>query len=164
MLPGGRRIQAGQQPQQRALAAARGAHDGGELSARNFQIDALQDVHAMRAGVDGLGKAVCLNHGREHGWRVYRLLWHSDAYRQFVRGFAGTGGCGSAPQSHAGACAGRRADAAPPAQPDRPTSDNRPVIVAFGDSLTAGFGADPGKSYPDFLQQELDRGGFATAS
>jgi len=38
--------------------------------------------------------------------------------------------------------------------------DRRPVIVAFGDSLTAGFGADPGKSYPDFLQQELDRRGY----
>ncbi len=38
--------------------------------------------------------------------------------------------------------------------------DNRPVIVAFGDSLSAGFGADPGKSYPDFLQKELDRRGY----
>ena len=38
--------------------------------------------------------------------------------------------------------------------------DARPVIVAFGDSLTAGFGADPGKSYPDFLQRELDRRGY----
>ncbi len=34
------------------------------------------------------------------------------------------------------------------------------MIVAFGDSLTAGFGADTGKSYPDFLQQELDRRGY----
>jgi acyl-CoA thioesterase-1 len=34
------------------------------------------------------------------------------------------------------------------------------VIVAFGDSLTAGFGADSGKSYPDYLQQELDRRGL----
>ncbi len=39
-------------------------------------------------------------------------------------------------------------------------ADNRPVIVAFGDSLTAGFGAEPGKSYPDFLQRELDRRGL----
>jgi acyl-CoA thioesterase-1 len=34
------------------------------------------------------------------------------------------------------------------------------VIVAFGDSLTAGFGAEPGNSYPDFLQKELDRAGI----
>ena len=26
--------------------------------------------------------------------------------------------------------------------------------------MTAGFGADPGESYPDFLQQELDRRGY----
>jgi acyl-CoA thioesterase-1 len=48
-------------------------------------------------------------------------------------------------------------------EPDAATSaagDNRPVIVAFGDSLTAGFGADAGKSYPDFLQRELDRRGL----
>ena len=56
---------------------------------------------------------------------------------------------------------------APPSEPEHasqpqpaPPADNRPVIVAFGDSLTAGFGADPGKSYPDFLQRELDRRGF----
>jgi acyl-CoA thioesterase I len=30
-------------------------------------------------------------------------------------------------------------------------------IVCFGDSLTAGFGLDPGQSYPDLLQKELDR-------
>ena len=34
------------------------------------------------------------------------------------------------------------------------------MIVAFGDSLTAGFGVDPGRSYPDFLQQLLDRAGY----
>ena len=50
---------------------------------------------------------------------------------------------------------------APPEPPPRSEApDGRPVIVAFGDSLTAGFGADPGKSYPDFLQQELDRRGY----
>ena len=45
--------------------------------------------------------------------------------------------------------------AAAPAKPaEKP--DPRPVIVAFGDSLTAGFGAEPGYSYPDFLQKDLD--------
>ncbi len=40
------------------------------------------------------------------------------------------------------------------------TSDNRPVIVCFGDSLTAGYGTDAGESYPDYLQIELDRRGY----
>ena len=35
------------------------------------------------------------------------------------------------------------------------------VIVAFGDSLTAGFGVDRGQSYPDFLQEELDKRGYS---
>ena len=35
------------------------------------------------------------------------------------------------------------------------------MIVAFGDSLTAGFGAESGYSYPDFLQKDLDRAGLA---
>jgi acyl-CoA thioesterase-1 len=38
--------------------------------------------------------------------------------------------------------------------------DTRPVIVAFGDSLTAGFGADTGKSFPDFLQKDLYQAGL----
>jgi acyl-CoA thioesterase-1 len=34
------------------------------------------------------------------------------------------------------------------------------VIVAFGDSLTAGYGTNPGQSYPDDLQRELDARGY----
>jgi acyl-CoA thioesterase I len=34
------------------------------------------------------------------------------------------------------------------------------VIVCFGDSLTAGYGADPGHAYPDYLQQLLDARGY----
>lgn len=33
-------------------------------------------------------------------------------------------------------------------------------MVAFGDSLTAGFGAPPGQSYPDYLGRELDAQGY----
>jgi len=47
-----------------------------------------------------------------------------------------------------------------PAPPAAQTPDPRPAVVAFGDSLSAGFGADPGKSYPDFLQKEIDRRGY----
>ncbi len=38
--------------------------------------------------------------------------------------------------------------------------DARPVIACFGDSLTAGYGTDPGESYPDDLQKLLDAQGF----
>ena len=56
-------------------------------------------------------------------------------------------------------------DSTPPvneAQPAKPSTpvDTRPAVVAFGDSLTAGFGAEPGNSYPDFLQKDLDRAGL----
>jgi acyl-CoA thioesterase-1 len=44
----------------------------------------------------------------------------------------------------------------PPPNPN----DTRPVIVAFGDSLTAGHGAARGESYPDYLQQDLDQLGY----
>ena len=40
------------------------------------------------------------------------------------------------------------------------THNSRPVIVCFGDSLTAGYGADPGHSYPDYLQTLLDSRGY----
>jgi acyl-CoA thioesterase-1 len=69
------------------------------------------------------------------------------------------GGCGSAPGPTPEPAPSVTREATPPAQPG-PAPDHRRVIVAFGDSLTAGFGADPGKSYPDFLQQELDRRGL----
>jgi acyl-CoA thioesterase-1 len=39
-------------------------------------------------------------------------------------------------------------------------ADSRPVIVAFGDSLTAGYGVETGNSYPDFLQKAIDRSGY----
>ena len=34
------------------------------------------------------------------------------------------------------------------------------MIVAFGDSLTAGYGADPGDSYPDYLEKDLNAKGY----
>lgn len=48
----------------------------------------------------------------------------------------------------------------PPASPNPPAEDTRPVIAAFGDSLSAGFGVEPGKSYPDDLQRLLDAAGY----
>jgi acyl-CoA thioesterase-1 len=39
--------------------------------------------------------------------------------------------------------------------------DQRPVIVCFGDSLTAGYGVAAGQSYPDHLQRLLDKRGYS---
>jgi acyl-CoA thioesterase-1 len=41
-----------------------------------------------------------------------------------------------------------------------PSTDHRPVIVAFGDSLTAGYGTNAGESYPDDLQRALNARGY----
>jgi acyl-CoA thioesterase I len=61
-------------------------------------------------------------------------------------------GCAQQPQPEAPQT--RSAASAPQRQ------DDRPVIAAFGNSLSAGFGVDAGQSYPDFLQNELDRRGL----
>lgn len=50
------------------------------------------------------------------------------------------------------------ASATPAAQDPSPSAQN--LIVCFGDSLTAGFGTDPGEAYPDVLQQLLDARGY----
>jgi acyl-CoA thioesterase-1 len=56
--------------------------------------------------------------------------------------------------------------AQPGSAPAAPTAvlmmddDPRPRLVCFGDSLTAGFGTDPGESYPDNLQKILDQQGY----
>jgi acyl-CoA thioesterase I len=52
------------------------------------------------------------------------------------------------------------ADTSSAPTPQLDPNDTRPVIVAFGDSLTAGYGAAPGESYPDFLQRDLDQAGY----
>ena len=59
--------------------------------------------------------------------------------------------------------AGRRLPPPPSAQVERSAvpSSQRPLLVCFGDSLTAGAGVDPDQAYPAYLQQLLDREGYA---
>ena len=64
-------------------------------------------------------------------------------------------------------CGRKEQPSTEPANPQRPAAqesrpqDNRPVIVAFGDSLSEGHGLAPGQSYPDNLQRELDSGVYS---
>ena len=37
---------------------------------------------------------------------------------------------------------------------------DRPFLVCFGDSITAGYGLQTGQSYPDALQRDLDAHGY----
>jgi acyl-CoA thioesterase-1 len=46
----------------------------------------------------------------------------------------------------------------PPAA--KPPDNNRPVIICYGDSITAGRGLAYGEAYPDFLQKKLDAQGY----
>lgn len=39
-------------------------------------------------------------------------------------------------------------------------ADSRPLLVCFGDSITAGYGLQAGQSYPDALQRDLDKLGY----
>ena len=48
-----------------------------------------------------------------------------------------------------------------PNRPKRPLSAERPRIVAFGNSLTAGLGLPPNQLYPAHLQRTLDAAGYA---
>ena len=92
------------------------------------------------------------------------LLWHSVrviSVSCVVALIAWTqSGCGSSrqPPSTAEVAEPPAKEAPAPRAASKP--DPRPVIVAFGDSLTAGFGAESGYSYPDFLQKDLDAAGL----
>jgi acyl-CoA thioesterase-1 len=76
-------------------------------------------------------------------------------------------GCRSTPTTPEAPPEAPKAVSAPADEPRNDTaepaleSDSRPRIVCFGDSLTAGYGTEPGQAYPDFLQADLDRQGYS---
>ncbi len=60
-------------------------------------------------------------------------------------------------------CAKKAPEEAPKAEVAKapePPPDPRPVLVCFGDSITAGYGLEAGKTYPDVLQRLIDAGGY----
>ena len=72
-------------------------------------------------------------------------------------GLVGAAACTSKPVSEPAAWAG--AAIAPAEQPAPP--DLRAVIVALGDSLTAGYGVEPRWNYPARLQSKIDSEGYS---
>jgi acyl-CoA thioesterase-1 len=70
----------------------------------------------------------------------------------------GAGGCKSEPGRAELVSAQPASAATPTIAADVP--DTRPVILCFGDSLTAGYGTEPGESYPDDLQKMLKEQGY----
>ena len=95
-------------------------------------------------------------------------IWYFVRMRRMFFGFILTGallwgtGCRTDAASKASSQVDEQASAVPekPARSPELLQDNRPLIVCFGDSLTAGYGADVGDSYPDFLQKDLSQNGF----
>jgi acyl-CoA thioesterase I len=85
-----------------------------------------------------------------------RLAWLNLVLASLLCVFLLAGCRSNAPET----AAPQPAASEPTTTPDVTAPDGRPVIVAFGDSLTAGFGADPGDSYPDYLEKELNASGY----
>ena len=97
----------------------------------------------MRAGVNGFGKRANLNQGSIIASLLAALLLAA---------------CGTTPSPAPQPTAATAPATAPvPAKPAPVTTDARPAILCFGDSIiTAGFGLDTGQSFPDLLQHDLD--------
>lgn len=66
--------------------------------------------------------------------------------------FALLAGCGSSRQATPAAAA----ESGSLQDKKAPGVDSRPAIVAFGDSLSAGYGLEPGKSFPDNVQRMIN--------
>src|SRR5262245_47201489 len=67
-------------------------------------------------------------------------------------------GCGESKPAEPPAGTGETAASSPA---PNPRTDDRPIILAFGDSLTAGSGLPAGSGYPEMLQKELDTRGYS---
>ena len=93
----------------------------------------------MRAGVNGFGKRANLNQAPIIASLLAALSLAA---------------CGTTPSPAPQPTASTAPTPTPVAS--KP-ADSRPAILCFGDSITAGFGLDSGQSFPDLLQQDLDR-------
>lgn len=157
------RVQPRQKTQKRTLSAAGSAHDGNKLAGGYVEVNTAQNIHAMGAGVDGPGQSCHLNDGCLHGEQaelfIMALVKFSNVFLLFAMVFlcacGSTSGDPAAPPPVAATKLPVSTEPAKPAQ-----DDSRPVIVAFGDSLSAGYGLEAGQSFPDQLQNLLNAKGL----
>ena len=137
-----RRVQARKQAQQSALSAAARAHNGHKLPGRNAQRDPLQNLHPPRAILNPLLHLPNFNHPATSSIAFACSLFRADTL--FLWTFA-------APFSFHSARAFGRVRRRPRVGPS---------WSAYGDSITAGYGLQPGQSYPDALQRDLNKLGY----
>jgi acyl-CoA thioesterase-1 len=65
-------------------------------------------------------------------------------------------GCGAKPSAETE----KAKTEAPPAPVPEIPKDTRPVLLCFGNSLTAGYGLESGQAFPEVLQRLLDQNGY----
>lgn len=83
-------------------------------------------------------------------------MWRLPGMLLLCGGLLSMTGCGTRPAAEAPSVASPAA--APSADAD--SADNRPTVVAFGNSLTAGLGVETSQNYPAQLQARIDSRGY----
>lgn len=58
------------------------------------------------------------------------------------------------------ACSAPAEDRRAPSEADRPSSDDAPIVLFLGTSLTAGLGVGPEEAYPALVQRKIDSAGL----
>ena len=125
-------IEPGYQSEQRGLAASGGACDGHELARGHFEGDAVQDGHDTGSAPEPHDEVVDLNHS--HLIYTVRMVSLRAAGIALALGLLST--------------------------PVAPAPSGERVVVALGDSLTAGFGVAAEEAWPALVDARLRREGY----
>src|SRR5947209_8517967 len=156
------RIEPRQQAKQSTFPAAGCAHNRDKLSCGNRKADIPQNFNCIGTVVNCLKQTAYLNCVRSNRGRVHVNLEDVEKKRSSVIFAAAlyavavllATNCGEKP---AAPTQEQRTEPAPSSTSTATPLPEGPVIVTFGDSLTAGVA---GRSYPDNLQDLLQQHGY----